>query len=588
MQLKTNFNKYPFVPVRGREKDCVAGWAAIEQELKNALGNKSGSSSVVIVETYQGIYYDELREHFKDALQPNLLIDTAELFLEEKKVREITQTDVTDDRVFGFMTRLTMNDLMDKRKLLEATNEVNSAKQSTIVIYGYGASLVHDHPDLMIYADMARWEIQLRMRANEVNNLGIKNLNELPELKYKRAYFVDWRICDRLKKDTIDHWDYVLDTNISSQPKLAKADAVREGLVQASKQPFSVVPFFDPGPWGGQWMKEKFELDKEKNNFAWCFNCVPEENSLLLGFGDIHFEIPSINVVFYRPIQLLGNSVHGRFGDEFPIRFDFLDTMSGGNLSLQVHPLTEYMHEKFGVAYTQDESYYMLDAGSDASVFLGLKEGVNPDEMTKELKIAEAEGGEFDVDKFVESWPAKKHDHFLIPAGTIHCSGANGMVLEISATPYIFTFKLYDWGRTNLDGKPRAINVEHGLKNIQWNRTTDWTRKNLVNQIEKVAEGNGWAEEKTGLHEREFIETRRHWFTKQVDHHTHDGVNVLTLIEGDEIIVESPDHTFKPFIVHYAETFIVPASVGKYTIRPYGVSKGSVCATIKAFVRSNP
>jgi len=310
MQLKTNFNKYPFVPVRGREKDCVAGWAAIEQELKNALGNKSGSSSVVIVETYQGIYYDELREHFKDALQPNLLIDTAELFLEEKKVREITQTDVTDDRVFGFMTRLTMNDLMDKRKLLEATNEVNSAKQSTIVIYGYGASLVHDHPDLIIYADMARWEIQLRMRANEVNNLGIKNLNELAELKYKRAYFVDWRICDRLKKDTIDHWDYVLDTNISSQPKLAKADAVREGLVQASKQPFSVVPFFDPGPWGGQWMKEKFELDKEKNNFAWCFNCVPEENSLLLGFGDIHFEIPSINVVFYRPIQLLGNSLN--------------------------------------------------------------------------------------------------------------------------------------------------------------------------------------------------------------------------------------------------------------------------------------
>jgi mannose-6-phosphate isomerase class I len=68
------------------------------------------------------------------------------------------------------------------------------------------------------------------------------------------------------------------------------------------------------------------------------------------------FEIPSIDLVFYQPEQLLGEAVHGRFGDEFPIRFDFLDTINGGNLSLQVHPLTEYIQEKFGMNYTQDES----------------------------------------------------------------------------------------------------------------------------------------------------------------------------------------------------------------------------------------
>ena len=108
--------------------------------------------------------------------------------------------------------------------------------------------------------------------------------------------------------------------------------------------------------------------------FAWCFDCVPEENSLLLQFGNVIFETPSINLVFNQSEKLLGNAVQARFGDEFPIRFDFLDTMDGGNLSLQVHPTTEYIQEKFGMHYTQDESYYMLDAGDDACVYLGFKD----------------------------------------------------------------------------------------------------------------------------------------------------------------------------------------------------------------------
>jgi hypothetical protein len=87
------------------------------------------------------------------------------------------------------------------------------------------------------------------------------------------------------------------------------------------------------------------------------------------------------------------------------------------------------------------------------------------------------------------------------------------------------------------------------------------------------------------LHETEFIETRRHWFSKKVAHTTNGSVNVLNLIEGREAIVESPTNLFEPFIVHYAETFIIPESVKEYTIRPHGESEGKECATIKAFVR---
>lgn len=86
-------------------------------------------------------------------------------------------------------------------------------------------------------------------------------------------------------------------------------------------------------------------------------------------------------------------------------------------------------------------------------------------------------------------------------------------------------------------------------------------KKNLLNQVEFIEKGVGWLEERTGLQNREFIETRRHWFTKTVHHNTNGGVNVINLVEGREAIVEIPTKSFVLFIVHYVETFINPASI---------------------------
>jgi hypothetical protein len=227
----------------------------------------------------------------------------------------------------------------------------------------------------------------------------------------------------------------------------------------------------------------------------------------------------------------------------------------------------------------------MLDAADDAFVYLGLQEDIDPVKMIDDLRESQSTGI-FDAEKHVAKWPVKKHDHILIPGGVVHCSGSNSMVLEISATPYIFTFKLWDWGRLGLDGRPRPINIEHGKEVIDWSQTAKRVPDELINVTVKIAEGDGWMEERTGLHEREFIETRRHWFTKSVSHHTRGIVNVLNLIEGRAAIVESPAGAFEPFIVHYAETFIVPATVGGYTISPHGESEGKLCATIKAYVRT--
>lgn len=571
---KSNYDKKPATKIAG---NIWQGSDAIVSALAPLRDAKKG---VWVVECYQGVHHDELKALF-GALAPDRFIDTADLMRDPADIAAMTHTYLTDDRLFGRRNTLDFPDFFDAAKV--AALDINPGEFT--IIYGHGAATIAPDAALTIYADMPRWEIQMRSRRHEVTGIGVDNAADAPSVHYKRGYFLDWVICDALKRRIMDRVDFWLDSTEAGNPKMIDADTFARGLDATVARPFRVVPFFDPAPWGGQWMKEVCGLDPSQANYGWCFDCVPEENSLYLDIDGTLFEMPSNNLVFGRTRRLLGAPVEARFGQDFPIRFDFLDTIGGGNLSLQVHPTTQYIRETFGIPYTQDESYYLLDAEEGATVYLGLKTGVDPEAMIAALNHSQATGEPFDAEKFVNKWPAKKHDHYLIPAGTIHCSGAGAMVLEISATPSIFTFKLYDWGRLGLDGLPRPINIGHGSHVIQWERQTDLIRSRFINRVEPVAEGDGWTEERTGLHENEFIETRRHWFTGTVPHNTGDGVNVFNVIEGDELIVESPTGAFEPFVVHYAETFIVPASVGEYTIRPHGPSEGKRCGTIKAFVR---
>jgi mannose-6-phosphate isomerase class I len=577
----SNYDKNPFVAVPARNR-VWKGWGPVCEHLKERLGERR--RTVLIVDTYPGVDDGEIQGELNARLRPDLTIFSLDLKKPEPELLKLIGGNLTEDRIFGVLSGHNLEDFFDVQRLAAARRKVAEFGDGLILIYGVGAERIA-RGDLLVYADLARWEIQLRYRRGQ-GNWGADNGAEDFFRKYKRGFFVEWRAADRHKLELFERVDLFLDTHQPRVPKLVEGGAVRAGLQHTVTRPFRVVPFFDPAPWGGQWMRKVCGLNGQASNYGWCFDCVPEENSLLLGFGADLIEMPSLNLVHQAPIGLLGEKVHTRFGSEFPIRFDFLDTMGGGNLSFQVHPLTDFIRQHFGMPYTQDESYYLLDAGPGASVYLGLRQGVDPNAMIRDLHKAQEGGRSFPVEEYANRWPARKHDHFLIPAGTVHCSGANSMVLEISATPYIFTFKMWDWERLGLDGKPRPVHLNHGIPNIQWDRTTQWVKRELINCFEPVAHGAGWREERTGLHASEFIETRRHWFSGCAPHDTQGGVNVLNLIQGHEAIVESPEERFEPFVVHYAETFIVPAAVGRYNIRPHGPANGMEYATIKAFVRT--
>lgn len=572
---RVNYDRFPSTKIEGV---LSQGW----EDIRALLTGCFEKGKVLAVDFYTGVREEEVLDEL-GALSSTLYINTRDLMKPEDEIKAMTARFMTDDVLFGYITNLALEDYFDRDKVEAARRQMADGAKTIVV--GTGAAWVAPQADVLVYVDMARWEIQQRFRRHEVKALGVDNRADAVSLQYKRGYFNDWRILDKYKEGLFSKVDFWLDTHMAQEPKLIDKTTFFKGIEETARTPFRVVPFFDPAPWGGQWMKEVCGLDPEKGNYGWCFDCVPEENSLYFEVNGVRFELPSVDLVLLKSRELLGEPVEARFGKDFPIRFDFLDTVGGGNLSVQVHPTTQFIRESFGMYYTQDESYYLLDAKEGASVYLGLKTGIDKDVMVHDL--CEAQKGElvFDTEKYVNRLPAKKHDHYLIPGGTVHCSGSEALVLEISSTPNLFTFKLWDWQRLGLDGKPRPINVERGKCVIDWKRDTEYVYEHLANHFTPIGEGDGWREERTGLHPNEFIETRRHWFTKPVTHYTNDSVNVLNLVEGEEAIIESPTNAFKPFVVHYAETFIVPAGVGEYTISPYGKSAGQECGTIKAYVR---
>ncbi len=562
MESKNAFRRFPSIKINGHDKDAVIDCNAICSQI--SLLCQRNTKTIIVIECYPGVNQTELKSLFSP-LKINSFIHSDDLALPPAEIDAQIKHDLTEDPVFGIMTTRRLEEFFPTKNLEKARSKINDIQSGIVFIYGVGASLICKG-DILILADITRWEIQQRYR-NGLSNWRTTHTDLPRNEKYKRGFFAEWRWADCIKDRILPKIDFYLDMTVQNAPAMVSGDAYRDALEQVAGQPFRMVPYFDPGVWGGNWMKTHFDLPENGSNYAWSFDGVPEENSLLLDFGGKMIQTPALNLVYSHPQKLLGDRVHARFGKEFPIRFDMLDTMNGQNLSLQVHPLTEYIQQNFHMHYTQDESYYLLDTqGDDACVYLGIRTGTAPNEMMQALKEAQTETKPFPTEKYINRIPVQKHDHILIPAGTVHCSGANTMVLEVSATPYIFTFKLWDWGRLDLDGRPRPIHIDHGAANIQWYRNTEWVQENLVNVVTLVHQSEQGTIERTGLHEREFLDTYRVSTSATLPIHRNGSVHMLNLVEGACVKLISKDEHFAPLELHYAETCIIPEAAGAYQI----------------------
>ena len=288
---KSNYDKYPSTAVSGT---AVVGW----NNIVDTLSSSFSSEPVWAIDLYVGSYETD----FFDAFQKTgrQLVDVRTLMRPENELEELTKRFLTDDVLFGYISNIRLSEYFDKEKIEKLHQRISEGGQ--YIIIGTGAGYVTSSDVPVVYADLARWEIQQRFRRHEVKALGIDRHKEAPSLQYKRGYFNDWNICDA-HKDELFHAGRIrfwLDHNDRKQPKLITHSQLMEGLKQTVARPFRVVPFFDPAPWGGQWMKEVCDLNREEQNYGWCFDCVPEENSLLLQTENATLEFPSQDLVLWQ------------------------------------------------------------------------------------------------------------------------------------------------------------------------------------------------------------------------------------------------------------------------------------------------
>ncbi len=518
----------------------------------------------VVIDGYVGVFWDVV----KTGLQQNLdamglkvsWIETADHLKEVQEVDRLVEPFMgTYESVWGTRCTLKLADLYNIDSLQQQVPDDNA---DITIILGTAAALAGwDAP--LLYIDMPKNELQFRMRAGSITNLGADKVFE-PFYMYKRFYFVDWVLLNEHKRSILPSVAVMADGQWPDSINWMLGETLRSGLDQLSHSPVRVRPWFEPGAWGGQWIKSNIKgVNPDAVNYAWSFELIVPENGLVFESDGWLLEVSFDTLMFGHAKEMLGRHA-AVFGEEFPIRFDFLDTVKGGNLSIQCHPSLNYIQKHFGERITQDETYYILDCEPGAQVYLGFQETIDPEEFRKALETSQAQEQALVIEDYVQAHAAKKHDLFLIPNQTIHSAGAGNLVLEISATPYIFTFKMYDWLRLDLEGNPRPINIDHAFNNLDLTRKGEKVKDELISKQVVISQDNGATVVHLPTHEQHFYDVHRLEFDRQVVVNCEDSCHVLMVVEGRSVTVTTAEGAKQNFA--YAETFVIPAACGSYTL----------------------
>lgn len=548
------YNIYPALPLGAGQVE--GGFPALAQRLAGARQ--------VVIDGYPGVLWADFRERLNAALYElgvrTHWVDVATALKPSPAIDAMLAPYLGgDDPIFGFRYPGTLADFFDATTL----HSLQPAAEADLnILYGCGAALA-GWQGVLLYVDIPKNEIQFRHRAHSVTCLGaIPPLDA--KVAYKRSYFVDWVVANKHKLALHQQLDWIVDGQRPAEITFAQGATVRRALDQMANSFFRVRPWFEPGPWGGQWMRQRMpQLAQEVPNYAWSFELIVPENGLVLESDDWLLEISFDFLMHRNPDDITGDSA-AAFGYEFPIRFDFLDTFAGGNLSVQCHPRPEYIRRHFGETFTQDETYYILDCGPDARCYLGFQKDINPAAFRTELERSFHEATPMDVERFVQVHAVRKHDLVLIPNGTIHCSGINNLVLEISATPYIFTFKMYDWMRLDLEGKPRPLNIERAFENLYFDRQGARVPAEFISTPSVMSSGPGWQLIHQPTHAHHFYDVQRFEFSTAVEAATAGSCQVMSLVEGDSVLLETANGVRQRF--YFAETFVVPAAAGSFRL----------------------
>jgi mannose-6-phosphate isomerase class I len=487
------------------------------------------------------------------------LLDTATLLAPwDAVVERTTSAELPDDPDF---TRLADGRLAD---LLDVQDHHGPPADGALLVHGPGAALLPH--DVLWYADRPKRHAEAEITAGTGRNLGQRTGAGTT----RRLFYVDWPLLDRHRDALLADVDRWFDVQDPDRPTSLDGATLRSTAAELAGRPFRTRPFFNSTSWGGHWAQRELGVHPDAPSTAVGYELIaPESGVLLGGSGEAQVEVPFAAVVALHPTAVLGADVHRRFGTSFPVRFDYLDTVGGGSLSVHCHPQPEYMSRVFGWPYTQHETYYVMETSGGRSIYLGLHEDVDVPTFNAQAHAAAHDGVPFDITDHVQEHPATAHQLYLVPAGTPHGSGEGNVVLEISATPYLYSLRFYDWLRRDAAGRQRPVHVEHAFRNLDATRQGKAVHEQLIQDARALRTGDAWCEELIGALPEMFFEVRRLVLDEggRAPLRTVGSFHVWTVVEGEGAVFSTEAHTHR---LAYAETLVVPASVGDYTVEAAG------------------
>ncbi|MBW2144104.1 MAG: class I mannose-6-phosphate isomerase [Deltaproteobacteria bacterium] len=524
-------------------------------------------------------------------------IDAASFYKPPEEIDKMIPSDKKADKTFGRIFRGKLEDLLDENRINGLKERFEKYKKKppkspeAILCFGPGAACkpLRRLYDIIFYRDITREEITRRNKKGRVASFGASGKEgsgkgQPAYLAGKRLYYVDFPVLDKHKKNLQKQIHFYIDDNLPGKPKLMDQKILDETISHLAQGPIQLKAFHDAGVWGGQWLKKIRKLPREMVNCAWAYELMAYHMSVKIPVGDTFIEVPFANILDKEPDKIMGEQVNRLFKGVWPIRVNYDDCWQGGDMAIQIHPDAAYIKKQFNEPLHQDESYYILAATPDAYVHLGLKQGIDLSEFKDAVSKAEAHGIPFDHRKYVNVFPAKEGDLFLIPAGTVHASGKGCVVLELSATTDRYTFHFYDYLRPDLNGKLRDIHAKHAFNMVNKypHRTTSWVKKHLLQKPRIIRKGKDWAEYLLGRKKEVVFEVYRFEFATTMEDNTKGLPHVLSMVKGDGVTIQSQVFHERQFHLNFSETVLLPACLGKYTI----INRGDKpCKVLKTVVR---
>ena len=495
----------------------------------------------------------------------------------------IWDTKIDPTLLYGKVYKGGYQGLMDEVRTEAFKKAVPASRQAgkISVVYGYGSLIpeLRELYDVKVFFDLTPMKSMLRIRRGEYSNLG-KERPGIINRTIRRCYYCDFECAVRnrheLWENNVPDW-YVLD-NDPQNLQLMPFGTFSDICAQLVKYPFRAKPCYLEGVWGGSYMKKLRYLPDEMRNAAWVFDFIPMEVSVVVEAGDEKLDINYCSFVHKEGVNLMGEDCVKKFEGYFPIRFNWDDSYhSTGNMSIQCHSGGEYNVKNYNEFGRQDESYYVVVTGHDAKTFIGFRDDADIPQFFRDIEAADTEHKPCDYMKYVSYEESKPGLQVMLPAGTIHSSGRNQVILEIgSLTIGSYTYKMYDYLRLDFDGKQRPIHTRLGEENVRQDR-----RYSVIHDLESpeyivqkprlAASGEGWEEYILGENPQVYFSLRRLEFEKKCEQNTGGKLfHVLTLVDGDAVRVRSVRHPERYFDLQFMDIVCVPADMGRYVIENLG------------------